>query len=96
MSMFLIDFVFNDLASITPELTQSHRDYLQTEYSKNTLMFGGRKEPRTGGIVLSKHDNREDLETFLKQDPFITSGVASYSIVEFLPMMASNEFKLIL
>ena len=94
--MFLIDMVFNDMALITPALTEQHRAYIGAEYKNETLLFGGPKVPRTGGLILSKHESLELLTDFLEADPFVSSGAAAYSITEFKPMMGAPSFEFLL
>jgi uncharacterized protein YciI len=90
--MFLIDMHFADSSKITPELTQAHRDYLTKEYENGKLLFGGRKNPRTGGIIISRHDSEAELRAVLEADPFIQSGAVSFSLTEFVPVMASAQY----
>ena len=56
-------------------------------------MFGGRKVPRTGGILISQHASEEALRLVLESDPFVSSGAVTYSITEFIPVMASKEYE---
>ena len=90
--MFLVDMQFTDLEKITPELTDAHRAYLAAQYQNNQLMFGGRKVPRTGGILLSMHQDKAELVAMLEADPFRQSGAVSYSITEFVPVMAAPNY----
>ena len=60
--MYLVDITFTDMEKITPELTDKHKNYLEQEYKLNKLMFGGRKVPRTGGILISQHASERELE----------------------------------
>lgn len=90
--MFLVDMQFTDLEKITPELTDAHRAYLAAQYQNNQLMFGGRKVPRTGGILLSQHQDKAELVAMLAADPFMQSGAVSYSITEFVPVMAAPKY----
>lgn len=90
--MFLVDMQFTDLEKITPELTDAHRAYLAAQYQNNQLMFGGRKVPRTGGILLSLHQDKAELVAMLEADPFKQSGAVSYSITEFVPVMAAPNY----
>ena len=60
------------------------------------LMFGGRKVPRTGGIIISQHISEHELKQILDLDPFVKSGAVSYSITEFIPVMASKAYQNIL
>lgn len=98
--MFLVNMDFNNMKTITPELRQQHRDYLALEYERNHLIFGGRKIPDIGvlpgGIILSQHETREALQRCLAHDPFIKSGDVSYTITEFTPVMAANDYQHIL
>jgi len=94
--MFLVDMSFTDMKKITPELTLQHKHYLEQEYKSNKLMFGGRKIPRTGGILVSCHETEFELKQVLALDPFIQSGAVSYVITEFIPVMASKDYEHIL
>ena len=94
--MFLVNMTFNDMGKITPELTEQHRAYLAEQYEQKKLMFGGRKVPRTGGIIVSQHDSQQELEHALSNDPFIQSGAVNYTITEFVPVMASSEYQSLL
>ncbi|WP_448569906.1 YciI family protein [Thalassotalea ganghwensis] len=92
-NMFLVNMTFVDVDKITPELTNAHRDYLAKQYQQNKLMFGGRKVPRTGGILISQHESRHALEHVLQADPFVNSGAVNYTITEFVPVMASEQYQ---
>ncbi len=91
--MYLVDMSFTDMTKITEELTEKHKSYLEQEYKSNKLMFGGRKVPRTGGILISQHESEGELKQVLNSDPFVKSGAVAYSITEFIPVMASKAYK---
>lgn len=94
--MFLVDMKFLDMDKITVELTHQHKAYLEVEYKSDKLLFGGRKVPRTGGVLISQHETEQELRQVLDADPFIQSGAVSYSITEFIPVMASKDYTQIL
>jgi len=94
--MYLVDMNFNDVEKITAELVSAHRAHIQEEYLSGKFMFGGRKEPRTGGILLSQHASQHELQQVLDSDPYIKSGLVAYSIIEFVPVMASKEYERLL
>ncbi len=94
--MFLVDMTFTDISKVTPEVTELHKAYLAKEYASNNLLFGGRKVPRTGGILISQHASKEELLHVLEHDPFVQTGVMEYTITEFSPMMASQPYQHIL
>ena len=90
--MFLVDMHFTDMTKITPVLTEQHKQYLHQQYQTNKLMFGGRKVPRTGGILISMHASEAELVSMLAADPFIKSGAVHYEITEFVPVMAAAAY----
>lgn len=94
--MFLVDITFKRTEDINAELTQAHRHYLQAFYDQQILLFGGRKVPRTGGIILSQGIEKSQLHGLMDKDPLIAQGYASYTIIEFHPVMAGLEYRALL
>jgi uncharacterized protein YciI len=58
--------------------------------------LSGRKNPRTGGVILSTLSNREQLDMILTEDPFLRENIAKYEVIEILPTKASQEFEFLL
>ncbi|EJL6393598.1 hypothetical protein OKZ62_000327 [Vibrio navarrensis] len=93
--MYLVDMQFIEMEKITAHLTEQHKAYLEQEYKSGKLMFGGRKIPRTGGVLLSQHTSLQELQRVLDADPFIQSGAVQYTITEFVPVMASSQYQVV-
>lgn len=90
--MFIVSLTYIcDLKEVDKMLSE-HIEYLKIQYEKGNFIASGRKVPRTGGIILSKLDNLEELEKVLNQDPFKINNLAKYEIQEFIPSITSNEF----
>jgi uncharacterized protein YciI len=66
-------------------------EYLKKNYAAGTFLFSGRREPRTGGVIVARAGARAEVEVFVKEDPFLIEGVAEYKIVEFLPSMTALD-----
>jgi uncharacterized protein YciI len=64
---------------------EEHRRFLDQGYRNNFFAVSGPKNPRTGGVIISPLQNQDQLEEFLKQDPFHIHAVADYEIIEFNP-----------
>lgn len=94
--MYMINMTFTDLDSVTTELTERHIAHLTDYYQQGALLFGGRKVPRTGGIIISNQNNIAEVEQMLRNDPFIIEGVMSYEITEFNVVMACTEWQTLL
>lgn len=63
----------------------AHRAYIKPYFSDGRLLAGGRQNPPSGGIIITKHATRAEFEEILKNDPFVKAGVAHYQIFEFQP-----------
>lgn len=65
----------------------AHRDYLAVHYAAGDFIASGPQNPRIGGVIMIKADNRATVDTIISQDPFNINGIADYQIVEFKPTM---------
>ena len=45
--------------------------------------MSGRRIPRTGGVILARGDDREEIEALAAGDPFVSSGVATCEVIQF-------------
>ncbi len=70
----------------------AHRAFLEEGYQKNYFITSGPQNPRTGGVIISQLQNREQLETLIKDDPFHIHNLADYEIIEFVPLKYHVNF----
>lgn len=54
------------------------------------FIAAGRKDPRTGGVLLVKDIDRARLDTILAEDPFV--AVAHYEVTKVNVTRAAEEF----
>ena len=52
-------------------------------------LLAGRREPRTGGILLARGE-RDEIAAKAATDPFVVNGAASFDLIEFLPARAAS------
>ena len=83
--MFIISLGYTaELAQIEAHL-EAHRQFLDRHYQRGTFLFSGRKEPRSGGIIIARAPSRAAIEALITEDPFHRHGLADYAITEFIP-----------
>jgi uncharacterized protein YciI len=88
--LFVLDLAYTaDLAEIDRLMT-AHRDYLADHYAAGTFLVSGRKEPRTGGVILARGE-RARIEEVVAQDPFTLAGAVRYTVTEFVPTTTGPE-----
>lgn len=70
----------------------SHAAFLDQGYRNNYFIVSGKRNPRTGGVIISQLQDRSKLEAFLKNDPFYIHEIADYEIIEFIPGKNHPDF----
>ncbi|KNX39582.1 hypothetical protein VV01_18075 [Luteipulveratus halotolerans] len=91
--MFVLDVTYPAGPEAVDPHLEAHRAWLREQYAAGTLLASGRKEPRTGGIILARAADRASVERLIEGDPFTRAGVAAYAITEFAPTMTAPELE---
>lgn len=86
--MFIVLLEYLKPLSEVDRFVAEHRAYLKTHYDAGHFLLSGRREPRTGGVIIARAATRAELEAILAADPFWREGIARHDIVEFVPSMA--------
>lgn len=94
--MFIIDIQLTKDLSIVDKFVTIHRDWLKTQYAKGVFLCSGPKIPRTGGIIITTIKDRQIVENLIKEDPYYINDVATYSLIEFNPILYHDKIKDIL
>ncbi len=90
--MFIVDIDYIRPLEEVDTCLQDHITWLKQQYKAGYFIASGRKTPRTGGVILSDMNKREDLEMVMAGDPFSKKGISKYTITEFIPSMHRNDF----
>ena len=88
--MFIVLLNYIKPMSQVDRFIEEHRDFLNQYYTSGNFLLSGRKEPRTGGVILAIAETRNEIESIVEKDPFHREKIASYEIIEFLPSMSSE------
>lgn len=61
-------------------LLAGHIDWLDRYFDAGFFIAAGRKDPRTGGMLLVREMEHEKLDAILEEDPFV--AVAEYEVTK--------------
>ena len=89
--MFIISLTYQVPLEKVDVFIPEHVNYLNEQYAKGHFILSGRKEPRTGGVIISNIGDRNKLNDVLALDPFHREGLASYEVTEVVPTKASEK-----
>jgi len=83
--MFIIDIHYIVPLEEVDKYMDPHVQHLQKYYDAGNFIVWGRKEPRTGGVILGLADSKEAVERIIAEDPFYKHQLAQFTITEFIP-----------
>ena len=91
-SLFVLDIIYTQgTEAVNPHL-EARRQYLTHHCKNGRFLASGRKDPRTGGIIIAV-GARNEISEVVTEDPFVVNGVAKYAITEFIPTMTSPHLE---
>ena len=83
VAVFVIELVYKaDLPEIDAHM-KAHVLFLKKYYASGNFLVSGRKIPRDGGIIVAVGKSRQEIETIVREDPFVARGLADFRIIEF-------------
>ncbi len=91
--MFIVELTYKVHLSHVDLYLEAHVSYLNEQYELGNFIASGRKEPRNGGVILSKISNKEELLAIIKKDPFNKHNLADYKLIEFIPSKVGKGFE---
>ena len=92
--MFIVNLTYvKPLEKVEKHLAE-HIKFLNKYYTINKFICSGRKNPRTGGVILCNAKNMEEVNEIISEDPFNKNSIANYDVVEFQPTKYTEDFKI--
>jgi uncharacterized protein YciI len=89
--MFVIELIYKaPLAEIDANMA-AHMVFLKKYYAAGNFLVSGRKIPRDGGIIIATGTSRQEIETIVKEDPFVQRGLADFRIIEFRESQRADD-----
>lgn len=78
--MYIVSLSYTRPVEEVEALLEGHVAWLDRYFASGEFLFAGRKDPRTGGVIIAKDIDREALDKIVAEDPFV--AVANYEITK--------------
>lgn len=85
MKTFIINLTYKKSLADVDKYMNEHILFLDKFYNSKNFLLSGRKNPRTGGVILCKFNSIEEVNSAIKEDPFNIYEIADFEIIEFEP-----------
>lgn len=72
---------------------EPHRAFLDKYCTAGKLICAGRKNPRTGGVIILNVSTLEEARSIISGDPFHIKELAEYEFIEVIPTKYAKSFE---
>ena len=83
--MYIVNLNYIKEVSEVEKHLEEHIEFLEKYYEMGKFICSGRKNPRTGGVILLNAESLSEVEKIVLEDPFNINEIAEYEITEFFP-----------
>ena|SRR5438093_7843316 len=91
--MFVVELIYKVALAEIDRHMAAHLKFLKKHYASGHFLVSGRKIPRDGGIILAVGASREEIETIVRQDPFVARGLADFRLIEFRASQRADDIQ---
>ena len=83
--MFIVNLTYIKPLDTVEKFLEKHIDFLNQYYTKGHFIASGRKNPRTGGIILMRANNKEAVQEIITHDPFYQNEIIEFEASKYCP-----------
>lgn len=91
--MYIANLIYVKPLEDVEKYLEEHIAFLEKYYKSGNFICSGRKNPRTGGIILFNAKDETEMNQIISEDPFNVNQIARYEIIEFYPTKYTSDFK---
>ena len=92
--MYIVSLNYIKEVSEVEKYLEEHVKFLEKYYEMEKFICSGRKNPRTGGVILLNAESLAEVEKIILEDPFNANEIAEYEIKEFFTTKYNKNFKI--
>ena len=90
--MFVLLLTYTKPLEEVDALMRDHMKWVNEQYAAGRFVVSGRQVPRTGGVILARGDDRDEIDAIAAADPFVKSGVATVDVIQFRASQSAPGF----
>lgn len=80
--MFVIYLKFSTNKPQAPNYMTGHNEWIKSGFESGKFLIVGSLKPNLGGAIIAHNADFEEIENFVKSDPFVQNDIVTYEINE--------------
>lgn len=94
--MFMVLLKFSENKAEAGTHMAGHKDWIQRGFDDGVFLLAGSLQPNLGGGILAHNTSLAELESRVKDDPFVVEDVVSAEIMEISASRADDRLGFLL
>lgn len=94
--MFIVLLKFSANKAKASQLMDGHKAWLKRGFDDGVFLLSGPLQPNLGGGILAHSVALPDLQSRVKDDPFVAENVVSVEVLEIAPSRADERLSFLL
>jgi len=94
--MFIVLLKFSNNKGLAGQFMEGHKEWLQRGFNDDVFVLAGSLQPNLGGGIFAKNTSLSELESRVKNDPFVAKNIVSAEIIEMTPSRAVEQLEFLL
>jgi len=91
--MFIVLLKFSNNKSQASQFMEGHKEWIKRGVDDGVFLLIGSLQPNLGGGIIANNTSLPDLQSRVKDDPFVTENVVSAEILEITPSHVDDRLK---
>lgn len=86
--MFVISSTYTRPVERGESVVTEHLAFLDECYDAGHFVASGPRQPFTGGLIIARGDDENEIRALMGNDPMVREGVSEYDYLHFRPSRA--------
>jgi uncharacterized protein YciI len=94
--MFVVLLRFSDNKSHAGQFMEGHKDWIKLGFDDGVFLLAGSLQSGLGGGIVAHNTSLSDLQSRVKNDPFVAENVVTAEILEIAPSKTDERLAFLL
>jgi uncharacterized protein YciI len=94
--MFVVLLKFSENKARASQFMDGHKAWIKRGFDDGVFLLAGNLRPHLGGGIVAHNASLSDLQSRVKDDPFVAESVVTAEILEITPAKADERLTFLL